>query len=203
MSKVLRSLRIKDRLTRKALAVGHKKTGPDGDRCWIWKGYKDAKGYGQISIEGRTMWAHRVSYELFRGPIPTNQTVHHECGNPSCINPAHLTLASRAENTAEGNQRNGYRGIVKAQADRRAGEDPVPKMRGKGRSSVPSDVRSSRIKPPRRVPATGGRKACPVPFVSGSQGDSELSEHCGRCHSESIADGRCLACGSTEIVRNV
>lgn len=197
---------LKDRLTRKALAVGHRHIGPDGERCWLWKGYKDAKGYGQVRVGERAMWAHRVSYELFRGPIPAGRTVHHECNNPSCINPAHLTLATRAENTAEGNYRNGYRGIVRTQAEtKRERRDPsVPRVQRKGKDPVPANVGKSNQGRKRDARKAGqSRKACPVSFVSGSQGDSELSTHCGRCHSESVAHERCLACGSEEIVRNV
>lgn len=73
--------------------------------CWNWTGARrtDRPGceYGKITIyvEGRRMKAiaHRVSYQEFRGPIPDGLEVDHTCTNPSCINPAHLQLATRSE----------------------------------------------------------------------------------------------------------
>ena len=38
----------------------------------------------------RERWAHRVSYRLFRGAIPSGHQIHHSCGMPSCVNPQHL-----------------------------------------------------------------------------------------------------------------
>lgn len=79
---------------------------PDPDSgCQLWQGYRDGKGYGQVSVGGKPHWAHRVMYALFNGPIPAGETVHHTCGEPSCVNPDHLELLSRAANTAEGNRR--------------------------------------------------------------------------------------------------
>lgn len=79
---------------------------PDPDTgCQIWQGYRDSKGYGQISVGGRACWVHRVMFALFKGPIPAGETVHHTCTEPSCVNPDHLSLLSRGENAAEGNRR--------------------------------------------------------------------------------------------------
>ena len=70
---------------------------PDG--CWEWTGSRNAAGYGQISINGRTRSAHRVSYELFVGPIYDALTIDHLCGHTWCVNPDHLEPVSGAENT--------------------------------------------------------------------------------------------------------
>lgn len=74
--------------------------------CWVWRGYKDHKGYGQIKVGGKVRWAHRFAYVVFNGEIPINLTVHHidKCRNPSCCNPDHLDLKTRPENTADGNR---------------------------------------------------------------------------------------------------
>lgn len=66
--------------------------------CWHWRGHKDRKGYGQFWLRGRAHWAHRVSYVAFVGPIPDGKQIDHACGNPSCVNPAHLEVVSLAEN---------------------------------------------------------------------------------------------------------
>ena len=74
------------------------------DGCWLWTAFRDRKGYGQFWFRTRMMWAHRWSYAAFVGEIPAGVTIDHACCNPSCVNPAHLRLSSRAENTAEGNR---------------------------------------------------------------------------------------------------
>ena len=52
------------------------------------------------AIIGRTNprsveYVHRVSYELFIGPIPADREVHHTCNVRSCVNPDHLRLVTR------------------------------------------------------------------------------------------------------------
>lgn len=69
--------------------------------CWNWQGSRRGFGYGALSLNGRTKSAHRVSYEVFTGPIPGGQVVRHKCDNPPCVNPGHLVLGSQADNTAD------------------------------------------------------------------------------------------------------
>jgi hypothetical protein len=54
-------------------------------------------GYGVM--KGRK--AHRISYELHVGPIPTDKYVCHTCDNPPCVNPSHLWLGDVQSNTAD------------------------------------------------------------------------------------------------------
>lgn len=71
--------------------------------CWIWMGCFDSSGYGSIGIDGRTVGAHRVSYELHRGPIPDGLHLdHYRCQNRWCVNPWHLEAVSQAANTLRG-----------------------------------------------------------------------------------------------------
>lgn len=68
--------------------------------CWIWLGTTDRKGYGYIwdSEQHRNRRAHRVSYELHRGPIPVGLTLDHKCRVRPCVNPWHLRPATVEEN---------------------------------------------------------------------------------------------------------
>jgi len=73
--------------------------------CWVWTGgltYDwrggNRAGYGRFSIGGKPKLAHRVAYELFRGPIPDGMVLDHTCERKSCVNPDHLEPVSSREN---------------------------------------------------------------------------------------------------------
>lgn len=70
------------------------------DGCWIWTGCRCNRGYGQIGTGGKTAHttAHRVSYELNKGPIPDGMHVLHSCDNPPCVRPDHLFLGTHTDN---------------------------------------------------------------------------------------------------------
>lgn len=66
--------------------------------CMFWLGHRDSKGYGQIKYNGTAQWVHRLVFALKKGRIPAGFQVHHECYNPSCVNPDHLSLLTVDEN---------------------------------------------------------------------------------------------------------
>ena len=68
------------------------------DSCWIWSGNKNRRGYGASCINSARISAHRMSYELFIGPVPKDMYVCHTCDIPSCVNPAHLWIGTTQDN---------------------------------------------------------------------------------------------------------
>lgn len=69
--------------------------------CWLWTGGKDSWGYGTFWIEGKTKGAHRVAYELERGPIMNGLLVCHTCDVSNCVNPEHLFLGTQKDNMVD------------------------------------------------------------------------------------------------------
>lgn len=71
--------------------------------CWLWLATINNSGYGQFSVDGKLYLAHRVSYELYKGPIPGELVVDHLCSVRHCVNPDHLEAISHLENVRRGN----------------------------------------------------------------------------------------------------
>ncbi len=76
----------------------HEKT----DGCWKWIGSTNGRGYGQMSVRNRPKAAHRVSYELHKGPIGKGYQIDHLCRNRGCVNPEHLEAVSQRDNVLRG-----------------------------------------------------------------------------------------------------
>jgi hypothetical protein len=75
------------------------KVAADVTGCWLWTGALNSRGYGQFGVNGKSTSTHRISYELFVGPIPEGLTIDHLCRVKACCNPAHLEAVTGAENT--------------------------------------------------------------------------------------------------------
>ena len=76
-----------------------KSGGPNS--CWNWTGAKHSFGYGSVRISRRAYKAHRVSYEWLIGPIPEGMCLLHTCDNPMCVNPSHLQVGTKMDNTQD------------------------------------------------------------------------------------------------------
>jgi hypothetical protein len=68
--------------------------------CWQWIGGTVCRGYGQFQAGNmRRTAAHRYAWENLRSPIPGRLTIDHLCRNKLCVNPDHMEVVTRGENT--------------------------------------------------------------------------------------------------------
>lgn len=77
--------------------------GHQGDDCLTFP-YCLPNGYGNVSVGGKTKYAHRLMCEIIHGAPPTLQHyATHSCGNGhrGCVNPKHLRWKTPSENQLE------------------------------------------------------------------------------------------------------
>ncbi len=82
--------------------------------CWLWTASCHDRGYGLFYTgrnlkKGKMEFAHRVSYELYKGTRPAaNEEVCHRCDTPCCVNPDHLFLGSHRDNMVDMVEKNRF-----------------------------------------------------------------------------------------------
>jgi hypothetical protein len=70
--------------------------------CWPWLGPLTADGYGKAVKDRKPVRAHRLAYELLKGPIPAGLTIDHLCRNRRCVNPDHMEPVTNRVNVLRG-----------------------------------------------------------------------------------------------------
>jgi hypothetical protein len=72
--------------------------------CWVW-GRTTSSGYGCLTVERKSVRAHRLMYALSHGLDERELAeVCHDCpggDNPRCINPEHLFLGTHGDNVRD------------------------------------------------------------------------------------------------------
>ena len=71
----------------------------DANACWEWTANK-SRGYGLLATKRNCapIKAHRFSWMLHYGEIPSGMAICHSCDNPGCVNPNHLMLGTQKAN---------------------------------------------------------------------------------------------------------
>lgn len=94
------------------------------DSCWIWTAATLHNGYGCFRTDYRTESAHRVAWQLFRGPIPDDMHVLHKCDVRCCVNPSHLFLGTNADNIRDRNAKGRYPRTIRRRLRNGVGDVP-------------------------------------------------------------------------------
>ena len=78
----------------------------NGSRCWEWIAGRFDDGYGAFSIGGNNCRAHRVSWTLIHGELPSEKPhILHHCDNRLCVNPSHLWIGTNDDNMKDRNEK--------------------------------------------------------------------------------------------------
>ena len=93
--------------------------------CWLWTGCLGTTGYGMVSFARESWSAHRLAWTLTNGQIPKGLCVLHHCDERQCVNPEHLYVGTKKNNSDDmfsrgrGNRAFGDRNGSRKHRDRR------------------------------------------------------------------------------------
>lgn len=165
----------------------------DGE-CRVWTGAL-VRGYGVLSIDNRTQYAHRVAWELKHGTVPEGLDLDHTCRNPRCINVEHLEPVTRGENVrrmldAQPRDRCRYGHYIPEAGRTRNGTCIACWEASTGRKYQPrrtdTDVRCANGHEYAHVGRypSGGCRACQaqVDAERGQRANAEVERYCSRGH---------------------
>lgn len=79
----------------------------DGE-CLIYRPESTNRRYASLLYQGVQWSAHRLAYTLAHGPINPGEYVLHKCDRPRCIEPAHLSVGTAADNARDGHAKGRY-----------------------------------------------------------------------------------------------
>lgn len=78
--------------------------------CWEWQGSRSSyrpvtknrpvatKGYGNLKINNKVYYAHRIAFFIENGYLSPDLVIDHICENTLCVRPSHLRELTRQEN---------------------------------------------------------------------------------------------------------
>lgn len=125
------------------------------DGCWEWTAATWGKGYGALGIDKHSYSAHRISYQMARGPIPDGLWVLHTCDNPKCVRPDHLWLGTNQDNmtdclrkgrTTRGKPRGHNPRIAGDEHWSRKHPERIPRGENRNTTLIAEDVRTIRAR---------------------------------------------------------
>jgi hypothetical protein len=88
-----RALPVEERFWSKVIII-------ELDECWVWQGTINKGGYGKINISGKSILAHRYSYNVAHpeNPLGPGEFACHSCDNRPCVNPKHIWKGNHTDN---------------------------------------------------------------------------------------------------------
>lgn len=133
--------------------------------CIEWTGSKNGRGYGLFTCERpnhhRSAKTHRIAWEWAnQASLLPGSVIMHECDNPCCVNPDHLTLGTHKQNSQQAWER-GRRKPIRGEKNTRAQLTKVKVIEARARfvrgESIPKIAEEYGVKYPALYNAVRGR----------------------------------------------